>query len=229
MSKIMNEARNTIINDIDTKTKNKSFIKMAKILKRLGINNRFFFLKLYDKGLQGVNPHDPNLSVEMQTRITNECVRNPWYFLREVVRIPEPGGTINFQLHRGNLALAFCMLNNINLIQLLPRQHGKTISAICVYVWIYHFATENSNILFINKEFTDSKENLKRFKNISEQLPEYLKFKHKKDVDNEEYIKCTKNNNTIKAVSVANTPPEADKKGLLQHGSFKTFLIAGIS
>ena len=198
---------------IDLTTKNKSFLKMTIILKKLGIKNNKFFLRLYDSNLKGVDPHAEDLTMEQKTRIVNECVKNPWYLLREVIRIPTVAGDIPYNLHRGNLALSWGMFNNKNIILLLPRQHGKTISTICNYIYIYNFASENNEILFFNKEYTDSKLNLKRFKDIYEKLPKYLQFRSKDDKDNIEFISSDKNNNTIKAISPGKSPAAADKKG----------------
>lgn len=198
---------------IDTKTKNKSFIKIHKVLKNLGIKNNKFFLILYDETLKGVNPHLDDLTDEQKVRIKAEISRNPWYFLREVIRIPVPGGSIPYELNRGNLALSYCMLNSFNSITMLPRQHGKTIGVVCIYVWIYYFGTENSNMLFMNKEFADSKNNLKRFKNITELLPKWLITKNKDDKNTLEEILNGTNGNSIKAISTGLTVAEADKKG----------------
>lgn len=199
---------------VDGKTKNKSFIKIYKVLKDLGIKHNKFFLYLYDPTLQGVNVYDEeNLTEELKLRIKTEIARNPWYFLREVIRIPVAGGFKKYELNRGNLAISFCMLNSLNSITMLPRQHGKTIGAISVFIWIYYFGTSNSNILFMNKEFADSKLNLKRFKDIVELLPKWLISKNKNDKDNIEEIANGTNGNTVKAVSIGLTSSEADKKG----------------
>jgi len=142
---------------IDSKTTNKSFIKMYKILKSKGIKNNKFFLKLYDSTLQGVDPFDEEkITTELSIRINAEIRRNPWYFLREIVRVPVAGGVKRYELHRGNLASSFCQFNSFNFIELLPRQHYKTVSCIINYIWFYYFGTENSTILFLNKEFPDS-------------------------------------------------------------------------
>jgi hypothetical protein len=146
-------------------------------------------------------------------RIKVEIRINPWYFLREIIRIPVPGGLKRYELHRGNLAMSYCMLNCFNSITLMPRQHGKTIGCLCIYLWIYDFATENSTILFMNKAFPDSKRNLKTMKDIREKLPSYLIDKDKRDVDNLEIITKYSNNNTIRALASAISEDEADKKG----------------
>jgi len=198
----------------DSKTTNISFLKMYKTLKLLGIKNNKFFLILYDKKLQGVDPFDEkNLTEKQKLRIKCEIRRNPWYFLREIIRIPVPGGLKRYELHRGNLALSYCMFNCFNSITLMPRQHGKTVGCLCNYEWIYDFGTENSTILFMNKAFPDSKRNLKIMKDIREKLPSYLLEKDKRDVDNLEIITKYENNNTIRALASATSEDEADKKG----------------
>jgi hypothetical protein len=199
----------------DYKTKNLSFIKIFKFLKDAGVKNNKFFLQLNDAALQGVDPYDPDLSDEMKMRVQVEVMNNFWYFLREIIRIPETGGFIQFQLHRANLAQMFMMENNMNMIEVLPRQHGKTIGAVCRYLWVYHFGTINTNMIFSNKQYADSQLNIKRFNDITDLLPAYLKLhlNPKKDTNNLAKISCDANNNTIDAMSTANDIAGADKLG----------------
>ena len=201
---------------IDYTTPNKSFIKMYKTLKDLGVRNNKFFLRLYDPTLQGVDPFDPNLTQEQQVRILNEIARNKWYYIREVVRIPVPGGVVRYELNRGNLALSWAKAMNLNTIMMLPRQNGKTIGEITDDTWIYHFGTTNTTILYGNKELADSKLNLKRFKDIVDKLPEFIKatiLDIRKDKDNELEIWSARTQNTIKALSAGRDPSSADKLG----------------
>lgn len=161
-------------------TANASFREMHFFLKNKGIQNNKFFLVLYDRDLAGVDPRDPRLSGEMKTKIFKECMRNFWYFIREVVRIPDQGGTvgggIRYKLHRGNLALNYGFIQNWNMFLELPRQHGKTISACCWYLWVFNFGTTNSEFMFMNKKHDDSKLNLARVKEIRAALPRYLRL-----------------------------------------------------
>lgn len=161
-------------------TSNKSFLDMHFFLKSKGITNNKFFLILYDRDLAGVNPRDPNLNEVMKAKITRECTINFWYFIREVVLIPESGGTVGggtrYKLHRGNLALNFGFILNWNMFLELPRQYGKTISAICWYLWVYNFGSKNSEMMFMNKTHIDSKMNLRRLKEIRDALPRYLRM-----------------------------------------------------
>lgn len=161
-------------------TSNKSFLDMHFFLKSKGIKNNKFFLVLYDSDLAGVDPRDPRLSLMMKQKVLREVSINFWYFIREVVRIPDQGGTVGggkrYQLHRGNLALNFGFILNWNMFLELPRQQGKTISALCWYLWVFNYGTTNSECMFMNKKHEDSKMNLQRLKDIRSSLPEYLRF-----------------------------------------------------
>lgn len=163
-----------------TSTTNQSFMDMHFQLKQKGLVNNRFFLALYDRDLIGVDPRDPRLPQYMKAKVLNECAHNYWYFIREVIRIPDQGGAANsgvrYKLHRGNLALSFCLLNNWNIFLELPRQHGKTMAALCWYLWVFNFRTTNSEIMFMNKKHDDSKMNLQRLKALRAALPTYLQF-----------------------------------------------------
>lgn len=181
----------------DTKTTNMSFLQTAVDLKKLGIKNNMFFLKLYDRGLQGVDPFDPFLPEHLALRIIDECIVNPWYFLRECVKIPEQGGTgIRYQLNRGNLASTFCFLNGLDHYLVLPRQKGKTQSTLANIDWAYLFGTTNSEIMFINKRHEDANGNLDRLKQQRDLLPKFMHMKFK-FADNGRIIEETNNVKTF--------------------------------
>ena len=55
--KIANKPRMKVYRDYSTK--NISFLKMTKILTKLGVKNNDFFLALRDTDLIGVDPFDP--------------------------------------------------------------------------------------------------------------------------------------------------------------------------
>lgn len=191
-------------------TNNQSFLDMHYWLKLHGIQNNKFFLVLYDTGLAAIDPRDPNISQEMALRVTRECMINPWYFLREIIRIPDQGGAVGggvrFKLDRGNLALMFGFCNNWNMFLELPRQFGKTTSALCWYLWVFNFKTTNTEIMFMNKKHDDSKMNLRRLKTLRDALPSYLQMsedfsmyggKKMKPTSNVETLTHPRNNNKI--------------------------------
>lgn len=184
----------------DINTKNISFIQTAKDLKMLGIKNNMFFLKLYDKSIQGLDPYSKLLTHEQVIKIINECIINPWYFIREVARIPEQGGTgIPYQLNRGNLAATWCFINGVDHYLVLPRQIGKTQSSLSILDWAFLVGTTNSEFMFINKKQEDSINNLARLKDQRDLLPKYLQFKLAFDEDG----KVVTDTNNVKKLSNA--------------------------
>lgn len=207
-------------------TSNKSFIDMHLYLKDKGIRNNEFMLLLLDPDLAKVkNPWDPNLSMTMKTKIFRECMYNPWYFLREICRIPDDGNMngVSFILHRGNMAMIFCLMQNINTSVILPRQTGKTQSALAWYLYLFNFGTANAEMSFLNKKFEDSKLNLNRIKAIRDLLPTYLKMDHVFDLNGAklkgknsvETIQHPVNNNRIRTVPSA---PDATRAASLMRG-----------
>lgn len=167
-------------------TANKSFINMHYYLKSIGIKNNKFMLSLFDPDLAGIDPYDPSLSITMKMKIIREVQRNYWYFLREVVRVTANGNPrgIRYELNRGNLAFNFCSMYNMNIFFEMPRQVGKTMAAIVRYLYVYNFASANSNITFMNKQNQDAKRNLESFKAVRDLLPSYLQLSQEFSVIN---------------------------------------------
>jgi hypothetical protein len=86
------------------------------------------------------------------------------------------GNGARFKLNRGNLAMSYLMLLNYNVYVVLPRQFGKTTTALAFYLWLYNFKTTNSEITFVHKDHGGSKKNLRDLKAIRDVLPSYLRF-----------------------------------------------------
>lgn len=184
----------------DMGTTNKSFLQLAKDLKRLGVKNFYFMLEIKDITLIGVDPYavdkagHTSLTKDQISRIMQELYRNPWYYLREVARIPDQGGTsVPYRANRGNIAQAWCIIHGYDSWLCLPRQQGKTISCIAILVWIYLFGTSNSQAIFLNKDGDNSKANLRRMRDQMELLPEYLQFDSFFDETSGQRTKATKN------------------------------------
>lgn len=177
----------------DTGTKNKSFLQVAKDLKRLGIQNFYFMLEIKDVSLVDVDPFSPDLTQEEIMKITHECTVNCWYYLREICRIPAPGGQPSrFIANRGNIAQIWCTLHGLDSWLCLPRQQGKTVSALALITWAYSFGTNDSSFIFINKDSGNAKENLERVKKQIDLLPEYLRFEQILEEDENGKQKITK-------------------------------------
>jgi hypothetical protein len=206
----------------DTNTKNISFIQTMLDLKKLNIKNNAFFLKLYDTKLIGVDPYDPGLSDELVIRIINECIRNPWYFLREVKRIPVGSNMkgIPYILNRANLASTWCFIHNIDGYTTIPRQIGKTDSSIAMIDWAEQFATSSSEFAFFNLKGDRAAANLNKLRVQRSLLPSYLQIKKfnedgkvEKGKDNTYTITNPATKNTLTAFSSATSKESAETRG----------------
>lgn len=207
----------------DTNTRNISFIQTAVDLRKLGIKNNMFFLKLYDRSLVGVDPHSPDLTQDQIIRIINECLINPWYFLRECARIPDQGNPagIPYMLNRANLASTWCFLNGIDNYEVIPRQIGKTQSTVSILDWAFLLGTTNSEFMFINMKHDKAIENLTRLRDQRDLLPKFLQFKIAYDddgniidaTDNVKTLKNASNGNKIVTFGSARSVETAEKLG----------------
>ena len=204
---------------------NKSFMKMHYFLKARGIKNNKFFLLIYDPDLIGVNPRDPNLSIQMKMKILKECMTNYWYFIRNVVSIKEEGGAAGmgspYQLHRANLAMNYLFVYNISQFVEMPRQFGKTVGALAWYLWVFNFGATNTRMIFSNKKHEDSKRNLDTLRDFRDALPDYLKLDHATSRDGKvirvpnsrQTCQNPFNKNIISTLAGARTPALAEGAG----------------
>lgn len=159
----------------DYHTKNTSFLKVQKQLEILGVRNNDFFLILLNPRLQGVDPYDKNITPELAIMIEEECRHNIFYYLREVVRIPQQGaGMVPFELDRGTLAALYCFINDINFYLIKPRQTGKSVGICAFLSWAFKFGISNGAFAFFANKDKNAKANLKRMKTYINNLPSYL-------------------------------------------------------
>lgn len=208
---------------VDFDTQNSSFVKLALILEAKGIDNYYFFLKLYNKKLRGVDPYSPKLTIEKQAMIFRECAENRWYFFREVFRVgsegsdTDIGGGISFGLHRGNLAYLWASELNISTYMILPRQFGKTWAAIADCVYTHQF-NKNTSIVHFNKSQTDSNANIYRIQQAIGMLPNYLQHSNEENLDSKDKRKIKNNekymrnilDSSITAMASASNEAKAD-------------------
>lgn len=117
--------------------------------------------------------------------------------------------------------MAYMFVYNINQFVEFPRQHGKTVSALCWYLWVFNFGATNTRIMFANKKHEDSKANLRTMKNLRAALPEYLRMEAQLDRDGKqirapntaETLQNPINRNLITTLPGARTPALAEGAG----------------
>ena len=218
----------------DFDTKNKSFLEVHEQLKLLGVKNNAFFLLLLNPLLKGVDPHDPDLPPEVALMIIEECSLNIFYFLREVVRIPEQGaGTVPFKLDRGTLAALYCFANNQNFYLMKPRQTGKSVGICAMLAWAFKFGITNGQFMFSANKEKIGKDNLKRMKTYIGLLPSYIAKAGTVTIDSTgRAIRKTNNiksyvepvtNNSATVANVAISPETAEEIGRGDSHNFEFF------
>lgn len=200
---------------IDTSTKNYSFLRMVGVLEKMGIENNMFFLYLKHPELAKYDPHhlvDP--SMELRTMIVDEVKSNPWYFMREIIRIPSAGGDpVRYILHRGNLAMNWTFLNSVNSFITICRQLGKSQAAAAIVSWLIYFAYQNSTIGLFAKDSDLVHESIANVKAIRKGLPSWLLYLTPQDTDNKEGLSYDALNNTYKTFIAKPEVIAAKKQG----------------
>ena len=196
-------------------TTNTSFVELANAYHAMGIENCAFMLALTQPELEHVDPHDPDLSFEMQQRVIAECRINFWYFIREFVRVPIPGSleAIKFRADRANIALYWMFFNHITTLITIIRQTGKTTMLMCLAAWLLNIGSMNSYINLLTKNDTLRTETLAKLKSLFEEFPDYGNFKSKLDVFNSEEANVSEWKNKFKGNLSSASPKQAEKVG----------------
>lgn len=200
---------------IHQNTKNNSFVRTCMLLQRMGIKNYMFPLALYQPELMGVDPHDEaNLTTEQKFRIACEIKINPWYYFREVVRIPTTGSKpISFILNRANTALIWCFYNNVDVGLVQPRQTGKTMGVQGIVSHVMYFLGFNFDIAMLTKDGALVQDNVNRLKDIRDSLPSYLLERDKADTERKEGLSYEALQNKYLTFTNSNDPMGAIKIG----------------
>jgi hypothetical protein len=179
---------------VDDRTTNTSYLELASLLKKMGVKNYFFMLALHDRGLLGVDPFDPDLSPELAGRILVECKINFWYAARNVWRAPAKAGKENkpVSANRANISMWWCFFNHITYVLTQPRQTGKTFGVGVLGNSLLNFHCDNSQINLLTKDDTLRGDTIRNWKGIYDELPPYLNFKTRADINNTEAITVNK-------------------------------------
>lgn len=195
---------------IDIKTSNQSFVRLAGLYKSMGIKNHSFCLALHNPTLSGVDPHSDTLTPEQIYLIAQETKENPWYYFREVIKVPAVAGPENLPLkaNRGNIALFWLFFNHITTMLIQPRQTGKSISTDSLMTYLFNIATLNTDFNLLTKDDDLRVKNVKRLKDLMEGLPFYFKLKTKRDTNNTEKLTLERLGNTYHT-AVAQASPKA--------------------
>jgi hypothetical protein len=193
-------------------SRNISFLKMAIILKELGIDNYTFLLALHNKDLEYVDPHDPNLTTIQKNAIILECTMNPWYFFREVARVREAGEVKPiemFPINRGTLAILYTVLNSIDHIVRLPKQHYRETTYKYLFTYLFLFGENKNKINMFNIHSYYNQDMIDFIRDTILDLPKYFETSTK-FVDNLNEFKNQRIDSSITKMRIPKTQREAD-------------------
>lgn len=199
---------------VDDTTANQSFLRFASLLEQLGVKHNYLHLALHNPKLRGVNPRDPDLGAHWQLEMVKECTINPWYYFREMLRVPADG-TIDgypFRIDRGNFAMYWIFFNNIDAAVEFLRQHGKTIGICGLESWLIRFL-RNSRTIHVTKGPVLREETITTLKRMRDGLPSWLWPVHPDDPDNKESFACLHRGNKLITAIGQNDPAAANGVG----------------
>lgn len=206
---------------VDIDTKNKSWVRIAKIYQAMGVRNHAFMLALHNPTLKNIDPFDPNLTQEQMIAVVIEAKENPWYFFRELLRVSAQGSeAINIRANRFNIALWWLFFNHIQTFSILQRQVGKSVSIFGLVTYILELAGISTDIHLLTKDDDLRVKSVKDIKDMIDELPWYMRLKNKTDAYNTEKITINELGNTLHT-SVA----QPSIKGALKLGRGLTVAI----
>lgn len=181
----------------------------------MGIENHAFPLALLNPQLQGVDPFSPYLTPEQMYMIALECKHNPWYFFREIAKAPPSGGNeaMRLQANRSNIALYWLFFNHITQFLIQPRQTGKSFSTDSLMVLLLNVICIATKINLLTKDDNLRRANVRRLKDLMEQLPPYLLMRRPDDTNNTEEITINALENRYNTHVPQSSPKRADNMG----------------
>lgn len=160
-------------------TNNQSFLKIKHRLKKIFVKNNDFMLAIFNKDLIGIDPYI-DLTNSQKVLIYKECKYNPWYFFRNIAKIPRFNDSIiTFDLNLLNLSMLYLYSIksfNISMYVIGPRKSYKKTT--CLLLGLYNSIFEG-DVEFYCKDEYDKIQKEKYFESLKKLLPEYLMVHHK--------------------------------------------------
>lgn len=183
-----------------TKPTHKGWLELAQIYKTMGVKNCDFFLVLLNPELDGVNPYDPNLTVEQKLAIAIEAKNNPWYSLREIIRVPQKGNPHPALVNpnRGIMALHWCFFVHQDAFIIQPRQTGKSLGSEALETSLLYLIGRSTHITHLTRGDDLRVETVAKLKAMREALPDYLNpHMPSIDPDNQSQLAVSKYSNKL--------------------------------
>lgn len=185
---------------VATKPTNPAWLELAQIYKTMGIKNCDFFLALYNPSLDGVNPYDPKLDVETKIAIAVEARYNPWYTLREIIRVPQKGNPVPVHVrpNRSIVALHWCFFVHQDAFIIQPRQTGKSLGSEALETSLQCVIGRSTYITHLTRSDDLRVETIAKLKAMRDALPDYINpHNPKTDPDNQSMLEVKAYSNKL--------------------------------
>jgi len=200
----------------DLGTKNASFLQTCQELRAVGVKNWYFPLRVaYPQlGVQDIDPYRKDITPEEIGKITLECKANPWFFFRDVQRIPVRGvGNMPTDLSRMAAAMVWCFDHSIDFEVCVPRQNRKTTWVTSIVSYMFLFEYQNCDIPYLHLTETRCTDNAGILRDYIEALPPYLNpWYGRKHPPGTKSLKYEEHGTSIAIVSVADSEDKARDK-----------------
>lgn len=195
---------------VNYETTNRTWVRICGVLHKMGIENCLFPLALHNPLLKNVDPFSPTITKDEIDMVTLECKENPWYAMREIIRIPPVAGPnpVPIKANRANISLLWLFMNHVTTMLIQPRQTGKSVNTDGLNILNFCIAAVHSDINLLSKDDDLRVKNVTRIKEMIELLPSYLQLRTKKDSWNTEKLTIERLANTYRT-SVPQASPTA--------------------
>lgn len=194
----------------DFTTTNASFLRIATILKKLSPKNYLFPLALHDQSLIDIDPYDPTLTPEQQTKIAVECMVNPWYYFREVARAPAMAGSdaVPIRANRMFISSLWLYFAHCTTVVVSIRQVGKSFMMDQLVRYLVKIRCRNTEIDQLTRNGDLRRKTIARIKEIDDCFPDYLNSKTRDDSANTFEFSCL----ALKNIMTSHLPGSSEKQ-----------------
>lgn len=195
----------------DDKTQNTSFLEFSSLLIKLNVKNNLFPLQLLQPELSGLDPLAPDFPVELRELVAVELKFNPFYFWREIFRLPPQSGMVpdKLQANRACISYYWSLCNHIDYFQQQIRQTGKSVCADGWSEWPTYFGAENMEMLLITKDDQLRRINIARLQKMRTYFPKWLVLDDKSDANNQTTITYNSKRNVLRTAVGQNSEESA--------------------
>ena len=170
-------------------TKNTSALRLAQVYKKMGIKFWYPHLSLLNRELADLDPFSTTLTLQQKAAIVMEAKLNPWYFLRECLRLPVAGGVLTpYIFFFCIIASAWTFFADIDFGLVLPRQCGKSFCTQTLVCYMLYILGDRVHMAHVDKSSENCINCIRTVKDIRASMPQWMWQRSGGDVENRESL-----------------------------------------